>query len=111
MSAPPPPAPTSGASGADAKWLLQRFKSGLCLNNTMVRNTTPSWNPATRSYEVDFGGRVTKATAKNIQLEDDHRRVLLTFGKVEEHRFILDFAYPISPIQAFALALCSFDSL
>jgi tubby-related protein 1 len=34
----------------------------------------------------------------------------MIFGKVNESKFNLDMAYPISPLIAFGIALSSFDS-
>jgi tubby-related protein 1 len=60
---------------------------------------------------LNFAGRVDKASVKNFQLIDDHdeNKVYLQFGRVAEHQFNLDFQWPFSPMQAFALALSSFD--
>jgi hypothetical protein len=54
------------------------------------------------------------ASSKNMQLEEVdgvHRIIRLTFGKVDENRFILDFCHPLSAVQAFSIALASFDAL
>jgi len=42
----------------------------------------------------------------SIGISADH--ALLQFGKATENRFILDFKYPLSPLQAFGIAICSF---
>lgn len=34
----------------------------------------------------------------------------MQFGKIRDDVFALDFAYPLSAVQAFALALASIDS-
>jgi len=34
----------------------------------------------------------------------------LQFGKFGKHRYALDFQYPLSPIQAFATAISSFEA-
>ena len=36
--------------------------------------------------------------------------VVLQFGKVGKDDFTMDFQWPLSPFQAFALALSTFDS-
>ena len=36
--------------------------------------------------------------------------LILQFGKIKEDIFALDFAYPLSALQAFGLALASIDS-
>ena len=41
--------------------------------------------------------------------EIDAGRVVVQFGKRGREDFSLDFSYPLSPVQAFALALSSLD--
>jgi tubby-related protein 1 len=41
--------------------------------------------------------------------EDEPEKELLAFGKVSTDGFVLDFEYPFSALQAFALALSSFS--
>lgn len=36
--------------------------------------------------------------------------VVLQFGRISEDVFTMDYRYPICPLQAFAIALSSFDS-
>lgn len=62
---------------------------------------------------LDFYSRVEVASVKNFQLIekfDEGQRMLLQFGKVNEKTFNLDFTYPISPVQAFAIAISSCDN-
>eukprot|EP00667_Euglena_gracilis_P003083 EG_transcript_3094 len=80
----------------------------------VLQSMSPVWNPRHRAYELDMGPRVHMASSKNLQLEDagDFRRAIrLTFGKVDDGHFVLDFAYPLSVFQAFSIALASFDVL
>jgi hypothetical protein len=35
-------------------------------------------------------------------------QALLQFGRVDSQKFILDFKYPLSPLQAFGISICSF---
>ena len=37
-------------------------------------------------------------------------RTILQFGKVGGDAFTMDYAYPLTPLQAFAICLSSFDS-
>lgn len=61
---------------------------------------------------LNFGGRVTMASVKNFQLisHEDEEKILVLFGRVGKDEFTMDFQWPISPFQAFAIALSSFDS-
>jgi tubby-related protein 1 len=40
----------------------------------------------------------------------DKEEVVMQFGRVDKDTFICDYRYPLSPIQAFGIALSSFDS-
>jgi hypothetical protein len=63
----------------------------------------------TGQYRLNFSGRVLTPSVKNMQLENEQGEVLLQFGKVDEHRFHLDFRAPFTAFSAFAAALCQFD--
>lgn len=36
--------------------------------------------------------------------------IIMQFGKIEQDTFTMDFRYPLSPVQAFGIALTSFDA-
>eukprot|EP00798_Chlamydomonas_sp_ICE-L_P024472 gene24472-10077_t len=83
----------------------------------MLQNRLPHWNPDLRCWCLNFDGRVRMPSIKNFQLMvtgDEEKRVVFQFGKVKDVRdtavFVLDFnPTVITPFQAFALALTSFD--
>lgn len=62
---------------------------------------------------LNFNGRVTLPSVKNLQLVDsrdaDEATIALQFGKTSETCFTLDWGYPFTPMQAFAIALSAFD--
>ncbi|TMW66972.1 hypothetical protein Poli38472_012088 [Pythium oligandrum] len=87
-------------------------------------------------YRLNFNGRVSMPSVKNFQLvksnvnsssiqsssppasaassrtttpREDDPEVFLQFGKVDDKKFHLDFRAPITPIQAFAVALAQFN--
>lgn len=66
----------------------------------------PKWNAKHKSLALDFRGRVTKASAKNFQLDNVASRAsgksLLLSGKVADGRYVLDYRAPLSILQAFA---------
>lgn len=64
------------------------------------------------AYVLNFNGRVTMASVKNFQLVEPEEQdaVLLQFGRVGKDEFTMDFRYPLTPFQAFAVTLSSFDS-
>ncbi|XP_041721514.2 tubby-related protein 4-like [Coregonus clupeaformis] len=72
----------------------------------VMTNKQPLWNEATQVYQLDFGGRVTQESAKNFQIELEGRPVM-QFGRIDGNAYILDFQYPFSAVQAFAVALAN----
>lgn len=64
------------------------------------------------AYVLNFNGRVTMASVKNFQLVDpeEQNSVVLQFGRVAKDEFTMDMQWPITPFQAFAVTLSSFDS-
>jgi tubby-related protein 1 len=77
----------------------------------VLRNKAPRWNGAMHAFCLNFGGRVTVASVKNFQLvaDDDPEAVVLQFGKVGDESFTCDFRWPLTALQAFGIALSSFD--
>mmetsp|Transcript_63430 Transcript_63430/g.163221 ORF Transcript_63430/g.163221 Transcript_63430/m.163221 type:complete len:488 (-) Transcript_63430:132-1595(-) len=74
-------------------------------------NKPPKWNDQIGAYVLNFNKRVTEASVKNFQLinAEDPETVYLQFGRVGKEDFNLDFRHPLSPFQAFAMCLSSFD--
>jgi hypothetical protein len=78
-----------------------------------LQNRPPWWNVELGAFVLNFGGRVSVASVKNFQLCDrnDHENIMLQFGRIEgRHSFTMDFSYPLSPLQAFAIAVSSLQS-
>jgi len=98
----------------DAKMLTSfKAKESKHIENLVcLENKLPSWSDEVGGYVLNFNGRVSKASVKNFQLveESDEENVILLFGRVGKEEFSLDMKWPMSPFQAFALALSSFDS-
>lgn len=69
------------------------------------------WNEKMKSYVLNFDNRVTEASVKNFQLTkvDDQETVYLQFGRVDKNTFNLDFRAPLTPFQAFTIAISSLD--
>ncbi|XP_044536721.1 tubby protein homolog [Gracilinanus agilis] len=90
-----------------ARWLNKSTDTVIELHNK-----TPVWNDDTQSYVLNFHGRVTQASVKNFQIihANDPDYIVMQFGRVAEDVFTMDYNYPMCVLQAFAIALSSFDS-
>ncbi|KAJ8384158.1 hypothetical protein AAFF_G00208600 [Aldrovandia affinis] len=91
--------------------LLCRYENGNTDNLVCLMNKSPSWNEQTQSYVLNFHGRVTQASVKNFQIvhPDDADYIVMQFGRVAEDVFSMDYSFPLCSLQAFAIALSSFD--
>jgi len=107
---------------------------GLCLLESRV----PVWNQRTESYVLNFHGRATLASSKNLQLVrfDPHKDKAATlgrrdadafgraeqtlskgskelptflYGKVDKDTYNLDYQYPLSAFHAFVIAVSVTD--
>ncbi|CAN6250767.1 unnamed protein product [Urochloa humidicola] len=105
----------------------------------VLRNKVPRWHEQLQCWCLNFRGRVTVASVKNFQLiasmpqaasagasappaqtqpqasgsssSSSHQdTVILQFGKVARDMFTMDYRYPLSAFQAFAICLTSFDT-
>lgn len=91
--------------------LLDCWKTKNMDNIVELHNKTPVWNEETQSYVLNFHGRVTQASVKNFQLvhDSDPDYIVMQFGRTSEDVFTMDYRYPLCALQAFAIALSSFD--
>lgn len=85
----------------------------------VLKNKSPRWHEQLQCWCLNFHGRVTVASVKNFQLVaspehgpagPEHEKIILQFGKVGKDLFTMDYRYPISAFQAFAICLSSFDT-
>ncbi|XP_047311817.1 tubby-like F-box protein 2 [Impatiens glandulifera] len=88
----------------------------------MLRNKLPRWHEQLQCWCLNFKGRVTVASVKNFQLSvavdsslpnvplSEKEKVILQFGKIGKDIFTMDYSYPLSAFQAFAICLSSFDT-
>ncbi|GLT39147.1 hypothetical protein SLA2020_133540 [Shorea laevis] len=86
-----------------------------------LRNKAPRWHEQLQCWCLNFKGRVTVASVKNFQLvaavdqspnvtSEEQEKVILQFGKIGKDIFTMDYQYPLSAFQAFAICLSSFDT-
>ncbi|XP_078434005.1 tubby-like F-box protein 8 [Wolffia australiana] len=98
----------------------------------VLRNKAPRWHEQLQCWCLNFRGRVTVASVKNFQLiaetqaatmaattattttttttAVEQEKIILQFGKVGKDMFTMDYRYPLSAFQAFAICLTSFDT-
>ncbi|URD93942.1 tubby-like F-box protein [Musa troglodytarum] len=93
--------------------------SGMNEEKLVLKNKNPRWHAQLQCWCLNFRGRVTVASVKNFQLVasdeigsagQEQEKVILQFGKVGKDLFTMDYSYPISAFQAFAICLSSFDT-
>jgi hypothetical protein len=94
-----------------AETMRSDVSAGQTSNMIRLVSNPPIWDEATRSHILDFHGRARLASVKNFQLIRDGQfdNIILQFGKETRDSFTLDFKYPMTALQAFAIALSSFD--
>ncbi|KAG6385942.1 hypothetical protein SASPL_154825 [Salvia splendens] len=87
----------------------------------VLKNKAPRWHEHLQCWCLNFKGRVTVASVKNFQLvaridpllnipAAEQDKVILQFGKIGKDIFTMDYRYPLSAFQAFAICLSSFDT-
>ncbi|KAL6493096.1 hypothetical protein OROGR_032855 [Orobanche gracilis] len=87
----------------------------------ILKNKTPRWHEQLQCWCLHFRGRVTVASVKNFQLvaavhpshsipASEQDKVILQFGKIGKDVFTMDYQYPLSAFQAFAICLSTFDT-
>ncbi|KAG0366422.1 hypothetical protein BGZ54_005381, partial [Gamsiella multidivaricata] len=92
--------------------LIGRMTDGDMSDLLVLRNKSPQWNDDTNSFVLNFGGRVSLASVKNFQIvhDNDLDYIIMQFGRTSQDNFTMDCQYPMTPFQAFAFALTSFDA-
>ncbi|KAL8575279.1 hypothetical protein ACOMHN_001824 [Nucella lapillus] len=95
---------------AQLKHKLRRVQGGMNGGGgggqLVMHNKAPLWNENSQVYQLDFGGRVTQESAKNFQIELQSKQVM-QFGRIDSNAYTLDFQYPFTALQAFAVALAN----
>lgn len=97
-----------------------KYKDGEAL---VLKSKPPRWHDQLQCWCLNFHGRVTIASVKNFQLvaasqpepstpltTNDKEPIIIQFGKVGKDLFTMDYRYPVSAFQAFAVCLSSFAS-
>merc|ERR1712146_610508 len=95
-----------------AETMLERYKNSETDDIQVLKNKQPKWNDQVGAYVLNFNGRVTRASVKNFQLCNvarDPDLVVMQFGRVGKDAFTMDYQWPLCGLQAFGIALSSFD--
>lgn len=96
----------------ESECIIDRHKAKDDHELLVLHNKIPQWNDETQTYILNFSGRVLLTSVKNFQVvhDDDLEYLIVQFGRVTNDTFTVDCVYPMSPLQAFAVALSSFDT-
>ncbi|KAI8636584.1 tubby C-terminal-like domain-containing protein [Parasitella parasitica] len=96
----------------ESEMLLSKYRDGGARDLLVLHNKSPQWNEETQSFVLNFNGRVTQASVKNFQIvhDNDLDYIVMQFGRVERDSFTMDYKYPMCLLQAFSIALTSFDA-
>ncbi|CAN6449872.1 unnamed protein product [Victoria cruziana] len=78
----------------------------------------PHYNNSSKQHELDFRERSRtdisiQASVKNFQLtmkENGGGQTVLLLGKIGKSKYLMDYGYPLTGYQAFAICLASIDS-
>ncbi|KAH7387674.1 hypothetical protein KP509_16G035900 [Ceratopteris richardii] len=88
----------------------------------ILKNKAPRWHEQLQCWCLNFRGRVTVASVKNFQLvasfdtsnpsmlHHEQEKVILQFGKIGKDVYTMDYRYPLSAFEAFAMCLTSFGT-
>ncbi|PRQ34106.1 putative transcription factor TUBBY family [Rosa chinensis] len=115
-----PSLPLFGSKSGPAESVQSGQQSGQNEGMLVLRSKAPRWLEQLQRWCLNFNRRVTEASVKNFQLvaspengvaaDPEHENVILECGKVGKDVFTMDYQYPISAFQAFAICLSSIDS-
>jgi hypothetical protein len=77
-------------------------------------NLRPVWHDAINAYVLHFDNhRIREKSIKNFKLirtNDSECRAVLQLGRVPDRNvFVMDYAYPVTTLQAFQIALAAID--
>ncbi|CAF3791085.1 unnamed protein product [Rotaria sp. Silwood1] len=95
--------------------IIDEWRSGRSTSFIQIHNKTPTYDEKSKTYTLNlYGNRVKLPSHKNFQLItsiDDHNdNVIMQFGRIDDSNFALDYRYPLTALQAFAIALSCFHN-
>ena len=106
--------PTSQAESLAQKCTQEDISSMI-----VFETQKPYWNEELQKHMMSFSERVKEPSVKNFQLKykriegpentEEKDDILLEFGRIDKDNFALTLKYPFSIMNAFGLALSTFD--
>ena len=114
-STPPASTPTSSSARVKAALDVDEYEYQTVGQHVEVfENLRPVWHDGMNAYVLHFDNhRVREKSVKNFKLvrvNDGEKKTVLQFGRVMDRNvFVMDFAWPLSAFQAFAICLSSID--
>ncbi|KAL0221203.1 hypothetical protein RCL1_001057 [Eukaryota sp. TZLM3-RCL] len=100
--------PINSSQSNNQSNLMDALISGSPGNFTRLTHNQPVFDNDSQILVLNFGNRVTEESCKNFQLVDDCNNIALQFGRTGKNSFVLDFRSPLSPLQAFSIAISMF---
>lgn len=91
--------------------LLDKYRSRNTEDLLILTSKEAHWDKLLHSYVLNYHGRAKQASVRNFQLchHSDPELVIMQLGRVDTNIFHMDFRSPLSALQAFGIALSSFD--
>ena len=110
----PPPSPSHSPLRAKASEPDEYEYQTVGQHVEVFENLRPVWHDGMNAYVLHFDNhRVREKSVKNFKLvrvNDGEKRTVLQFGRVMDRNvFVMDYAWPLSAAQAFAICLSSID--
>jgi hypothetical protein len=68
----------------------------------------PKYDPSKNVYHMNMEGRAQKGSVHNFRLMDEkERKKVFLLGKFKDGSYNIDACYPLTPLQAFSIAISS----
>ncbi|CAF4914165.1 unnamed protein product [Rotaria sp. Silwood1] len=95
--------------------IIGEWRAGHATDLIEIKNKTPVYNKESKVYSLELlENRVKQPSHKNFQLlitnGDREEDIIMQFGRIDDNNFALDYRYPLTAMQAFAIALSSFHN-
>lgn len=103
------PRNTEGNRGRES--LLDKYRQRHMENLHVLCSKDAQWDQSLNSYVLNYHGRATQASVKNFQIchHSNPDFIIMQLGRVDNNIFHMDYRSPLSALQAFGIALSSFD--